>query len=719
MKAKYAKSVWQMSSVATAIALAAVTLVAGCGGGGSDSAASGGTNTATPAAATLTGTAATGGALANANVVVTNSTGNSPCVETAITTSALGTYTCTLKSGETAPFFVVVTDPTGNTAPLVSVTTTTPPAGTPLTLNATPLTTAILAQLASDGNPLTLVNAKTVDANALKAVTANVVAQLSSVLSAIGAPANYDPFATSISAATASGVGNTADQVLDVVTVSKDPATGQLRLGTVDGTPVPLATATGGGSTLPAPASNVSSLPQGAQALANALTACFALPASQRVLATDFTVPATQGGPKVTSLAPACQNIASDPSNAGGIAFLHNGYAFGQWIFSLLNSDAMTGAQFNVPEVMAFYPGSNTQVPTAVSAMSAPLPDQAVLNAKYVDANGNPGNIILMVRYIASGTSNAHPSKWWVVGNQQPVEVIDRLQVRRIEQVNPNFAGTSANSNSYSHFQTGIQFWINAKGPGSVNSNGSLSFARIKGPGLPTSGLVYIAPTGDSNEPTQVYMDVSNKTGTVPGTTRCSSSTTTYNCPNFWLARTAGLTGSAAATLATPPGSANNPVWAQPASDTLDPNPVVKGARYQVELFYGSQTTPDRVYSKTLLTDLVQATQAVNLPWNTAGNQTLAALNPSNAATNGVLSSLALDWAQNPSAQQIGGAAVTVDTKGTYSATTNVARGATSAVINLPNPQQVPALTSSGTRSVLFNYRMLDNSLKSMVYTYN
>jgi hypothetical protein len=709
MKATHAKNIWQMSSAATAIALAAVTLVAGCGGG-SDGAASSSTSTATPAAATLTGTAATGSALANANVAVTDGTGNSPCVETTITTSALGTYTCTLKSGETAPFFVVVTDPTGNTAPLVSVTTTTPPAGTPLTLNATPLTTAILAQLSSDGNPLTLVNAKTVDANALKAITANVVAQLSSVLSAIGAPANYDPFATSISAATSSGVGNTADQILDVVTVSKDPATGQLRLGTVDGTPVPLATATGGGSTLPAPASNVSTLPQGAQALANALTACFALPASQRVLGTDLAVPATQGGPKVTSMAPACQNIASDTSNAGGIAFLHNGYAFGQWFLGYLMSDSMTGATFSVPEVMAFYPAGSPSSPTY---------DTAILNTKFVDASGNPGNIIMLARYIASGTSSAHPSNWWVVGNQQPVEISDRLQVRRIEQVNPNFAGTSANSNSYSHFQTGIQFWINAKGPGSVNSNGNLSFARIKGPGLPTSGLVYIAPTGDSNEPTQVYMDVSNKTGTVPGTTRCSSIATTYNCPNFWLARTAGLTGSAAATLATPPGSANNPVWAQPASDTLDPNPVVKGARYQVELFYGSQTTPDLVYHKTLLTDLVQATQAVNLPWNTAGNQTLAVLNPSNSATNGVLSSVGLDWAQNPSAQQIGGAAITVDLKGTYSATTNVARGATSAVINLPNPQQVPALTSSGTRSVLFNYRMLDNSLKSMVYTYN
>lgn len=710
MKAAHAKSIWQLSSAATVIALAAVTLVAGCGGGGgSDSSASSGTSTVTPAAASLTGTAATGGALANANVVVTDSTGNSPCVETAITTSALGTYTCTLKTGATAPFFVVVTDPTGNTAPLVSVTTTTPPAGTPLTLNATPLTSAIVAQLSPDGNPLTLVNAKTVDANALKAVTANVVKQLSSVLSAIGAPANYDPFATSISAATPSGVGNTADQILDVVTVSKDPATGQLRLGTVDGTPVPLATATGGGSALPAPAANVSSLPQGAQALANALTACFALPTSQRVLGVDTSLPMTQGGPKVTSLAPACQNIASDTSNAGGIAFLHNGYAFGQLLYGYLVSDSMTGAKFSVPEVMAFYPAGSASSPTY---------DTAVLNNKYLDINGNPGNIIVLVRYVASGTSSAHPSNWWVVGNQQPVEISDRPLVRRVEQVNPNFTGTSANSNAYSHFQTGIQFSINAKGPGTVNGNGTLNFVRVTGPGLPTSGLVYVAPTGDSNEPDQWYMDVSNKFGVVPATTRCSNGgTATFNCPNFWFARTVGLTGSAATTLAAPRSDFSNPVWAQ-ASDTLDPTPVTKGSRYKVELFYGSQTTPDRVYYKSLITDLVQATQAVNLPWNTVGSQTLADLNPSNSATNGVLSSIAADWVQNPSAQQIASAAVTVDLKGTYSASTNVRRGATSVVI-APNLQQVPALTSTGTRSLLFNYRMLDSSMKSAVYTYN
>lgn len=694
----------------TATALAAALLVAGCGASDGASASSGG-GTVTPALATLTGTAATGSALPNANVAVTDSTGTSPCVETAITTTALGTYTCTLKSGETAPFFVVVTDPTGNTAPLVSVTTVTPPAGSPLTLNATPLTTAIVAQLSPDGNPLTVVSSKAVDANALKAVTANVVAQLAPVLNAIGAPSNYDPFATSISAATASSSGNTADQVLDIVKVSKDPSSGQFELSTVGSTtpPVPLATATSGGSPVQMPPANVSALTQGTQAMANALTACFALPTAQRAVTTDTTVPATLGGPTVTSLGTACQNIGSDTTNAGGIAFLHNGYAFGQWIYGLLTNDTMTGAQFSVPEVMAFYP----------AASSASGQDEAVLNLKYVDANGNPGNLITVAQFIASGVSSQHPSNWWLVGNQQPVDVVDRLQVRRIEQLNPNF---SASGNSYSHFQTGIQFAINAKGPGSVNGNGSLSFARVSGPGLPTSGIVYMAPD-PVYEPNLTTMDVSNKTGTIPGVSRCGNAAPpapqSYNCPNFWLARTVGLTGSAATTLAAPPSGSTNPVWAQASDAGVDPTQFKKGAKYKIELFYGSKTTPDTVYNKTLLTDLVQATAAVNLPWNTLGSQSLAELDPTNSATSGAQSSVTLDWVQNPSAQQIGGAAVTVDTHGSYSAQTPVPKGATSVVINLPSGQQVPALTTSGTRSLNFGYRMLDNSAKSAVYTYN
>ena len=653
----------------------------------------------------MTGTAATGSALPNGNVAVTDSAGNSPCVETAITTTALGAYTCTLKAGEAAPFFVVVTDPTGNSAPLVSVTTVTPPAGSPLTLNATPLTTAIVAQLSPDGNPLTVVSSKTVDATALKTVTANVVAQLASVLSAIGAPANYDPFGTSISAATASSSGNTADQVLDIVKVSKDPSNGQLQLSTVGSTapPVPLATASGGGSTLPAPAANVSTLTQGVQAMASALTTCFAQPVAQRAVATDTTVPANQGGATVTSFGAACQNIVSDTSNTGGIAFLHNGYNGGQWLYSLLTASTMTGAQFSVPEIIAFSP----------AASNASGQDEATVNIKYLDANGNPGNLITVARFIAAGASSAHASNWWLVGNQQPVDITAKTVIRRVEQFNPS-------SGNFSHFRNGVQFLINAAGPGSVISGkGTLSYAIVTGPGLPQAGLVFIPPVVSG----QVYMDLANKTGAIPTTYQCGNTSTTktptYNCPNFWISKTMGISGSAASQ----PVSANpsGVTWAQ-SGDNLDSTAVTKGVKYTIALFYGSNTnaaSPDLSIKKTLLTDLVAATQGINLPWNTPGSQSLAALDPTNSSLSGPLTSLTVDWVQNVSAQQIGGVAVTIDSAGTYSAQTAVPKGATSAVISLPSGQQVPALTTSTSRSLNFSYRMLDNSAKSTIYTYN
>ncbi|MGT2489757.1 hypothetical protein ACU4GD_02385 [Cupriavidus basilensis] len=99
----------------------------------------------------------------------------------------------------------------------------------------------------------------------------------------------------------------------------------------------------------------------------------------------------------------------------------------------------------------------------------------------------------------------------------------------------------------------------------------------------------------------QTYMDVSNKTGTVPVTAQCgnefSPPSPSYNCPNFWFSRTAASAASAASTLA---GNPPAWVWAQ-AADNADASKVVKGAKYRIELFHGTNTTPTYSYNKTLL----------------------------------------------------------------------------------------------------------------------
>lgn len=685
----------------TSVVLA--TLVA-CGGGGT-------VPIPPPAASTLSGVAATGAALANASVSITDSSSTSPCEESTITTSALGSYTCTLKAGKVAPFFVVVTDPTGDLPPLVSVQTTTPAPGAALTVNVTPLTTAIMAQLASDGNALTLVTSKTVNPVDLQKVIDNVVLQLANVLASIGAPPGYNPFTTSITAATALGTGNTADQVLDVVKVITDPATGKLALSTVsDPTPIVLATATTAGSAVATPSAGVSTLSQAAQIAAQAFTQCFALPVSQRVLTKDTTLTQAQGGPEVTDVAAACQNLTASTANSAGVRFVSNGYSAGQFFYGILTDDTMTGAKFSVPEIMAFYPADITQTPPAAGAY-----DQAILNIKYVDANSNPGNLITIARDIPASSSTTRPTTWWLVGNQQPADITLRTIFRRIEQLNPAVnIGTAPKR--ISTYQTGMQFLINPRGPGSVNAFGQvLSRVRVSGPGLPGNGaagtgLVFGTSTGAQNS-----MDLFNKSGVVTVGSigqQCGNSSTS-NCPNFWISRTAGLSGASATTLA---ANVVALTWAQPGDGT-DPALFVKGAKYKFELFYGTNTSPLNPYRKTLLSDLVPAIQGGNLPWNSLGPKSIAALDPSGSLA-GAQTALPVDWLQNIAAQQIGGVNAVFDSASlSFGPTKFVPRGALSAILDNTT---VPAFSATtANRTLLFNYRMLDNSNKSAAYQYN
>lgn len=669
-------------------------LLAACGGGSGGGGSTTDTATTTAQSAQIVGTAATGAALAFAPVSITNGAGASPCQEASITTSALGSYTCTLRAGETAPFFVVVTDPTGNTGALVSVTTTTPAAGTPLTVNATPLTTAIVAQLAGDGNALSVVNAKTVDATALQAVTTNVLAQLAPVLAAIGAGSGYDPFTTSITAATADNAGNTADQVLDIVKIVNDPATGQLAMTTVDNpTPVALATATVAGSTVPAPDANVSSLSQAAQIVAQKFTACFAVPSAQRVVSSDATILPENGGPEVNDVDPACHDFVADSTNAAGIDYVHNGYYAGQQFYGLLTSDTMTGAKFSVPEIVAYYARNPAAVAPAIDAY-----DRAIVNIRFLDANGNPGSVVTMAARIPGSSSAARNTEWWLVGNQQPVDVTIRTVTRRVEQLNAAVT-TGPRINT---FQAGIIVNVNAKGPGSTSPAGNLALARVKGPGLPVSGLVYKV-SADTNIAT---MDLFNATGSLTAGNACGGTT---NCPNYWIERTQGLTGTAATTLGSNPAGV---VWAQPAA-AVDASRFVKGAQYTVELFYGTNTgTADKSVKKTLLADMVRATAVVNLPWNTAGAQTLAALDPAGSLAGAT--SLTIDWLQNLSAPQIGGVLATATGTGGFGPAKGVPRGATSTVYS-----PVATFNSGTQRSILLSYRTSDGTSRTAQYSYN
>ena len=659
----------------------------------------------------LQGTAAVGRALANAQVSITDSAGAAACREASIVTTGTGSFVCTLKAGEAAPFFVTVIDPTGAVPPMASIAAQTPASGTPLVVNATPLTTAILAQLAADGNPLSIVNAHTVDAAALAQTTANVVAQLQPVLTSIAAPAGYNPFTTSITAASTAGAGNTADLVLDVVKVGTDAA-GRITLGTIDNPAgVAMASSTQTGTVLPAVSTDIAALSAKAQSLSAGFNQCFALTPAQRVLASDVTIPAARGGSTATSLAPACSSLF-DP------AYLHNGFIAGQAFYGALTSTAMTGAQFSVAEVMLLVPAAPGDLPY----------DAAVLNIRYVDASGNAGNFITVAANKGTGTAVAD---WLLYGNQQPVNTLLRASIRQQQQQAPVTQAPFSTSAPLSTYQTGIEFYIDKNGPGST----SLSAARVTGPGLPTAGIVLNRPTA-AFESQQSWLNIASKSGGSPAL--LATQPNNCNCDIFWLQRTQGITGAAATTVRNNPNGANANSsafldWAHPLdygaatgtpSDQYVPfAQFAPGARYKFELFYDGSATPTYTFSKTLLTRVVPATRGTFLAWNAPTPATLDALDPTHVLA-GAASSFSLAWAQNPAAEQVRLAQMFTGSGGTSVNQGNgisVARGVTSIAVPAPAGLQFPPLDASGNsyRTFQLSYRTFDNSLKLAIYRYN
>jgi hypothetical protein len=626
----------------------------------------------------LTGTAAVGAAFANGVVSITDSTGANACQEGSITTSLGGTYTCNLKGAATAPFFVVVTDPTGNFQPVVSVATAAPTGSQPLVVNATPLTTAILTVL-SNGDPLALVASGTIDTQALATITSQVVAQLAPVLSSVGADSTYDPFSTPIVAATSSNTGNSADAVLDVVTITTSGA--NVSLTTAGSTTsVPL----GSTQTVPPPSSSTLSLLDAQQAFASQMTQCFALPTSSRVLAADASVPLTSGGPTVTSMASACTAPVSTAANAG-VDFMHNGYSFGQLMYTLLNRDSMTGAAVSVPEAVLVIPGSGT------------TPDRAILNFRFVDNQGNPGNILMA----ASNLPNAPTPGWWLTGNQEPIDAYPRPAIRRVEELNPAAPASSGD------YQSGFTPVINALGPNGIVNGQPMNKVRLSGPGLPMNGLVFVAPT--PAEVNQRYMDLNDVNGALTTPGRCGG-VIPGNCPLFWMERTVSLADT---TTATNPASF---FWRQ-ASMTLTPGSPVKGALYTIEVFYGADTTPTFTYQKPLLSGVVPASQGANLQWNSLGPTSAQLLDPTNTTYNGTLSfTVTIDWLQNLLAEQIASATISTDYKGTVATSVQAAPGATS--LQFPSVN-TPPLGPNNSRLLLFGYRVLDGSAKSAMYKWN
>lgn len=297
--------------------------LAGCGGSDSStttgSTSTGGTTTipTTPSSVVLSGTAATGAALADAELKIFDATGAVVCE---VKTGSDGAYSCDLGTSPKPPFVLVATlDDTR----LVSVA---PDASTG-TVNITPLTNLIASTLSSNGDPQQLVDdikstPASVDAAKVKASVDRVMTALKPLLDALGTQGN--PITTAFKA---DGTGQ--DRLLDLLQVSVRPdgsganneVTVKAAPSASDSDPIRISFKSSDTTIAPLPTGSVSAESLGSDNVAvlvsdmlKRMTACYAVPLADRVT----------NGSNTGSMpnSPACTSLFLENDPAG---FLSNG----------------------------------------------------------------------------------------------------------------------------------------------------------------------------------------------------------------------------------------------------------------------------------------------------------------------------------------------------------------------------------------------------------
>lgn len=311
--------------------------LAGCGGSDSStttgSASTGGTTATggsttttggspttiptTPSSVVLSGTAATGAALADASLKIYDATGAVVCE---IKTGSDGAYSCDLGISPKPPFVLVATlDDTK----LVSIA----PDATTGTVNITPLTNLIASTLSSNGDPQQLVEdikstPASVDAAKVKASVDRVMTALKPLLDALGTQGN--PITTAFKA---DGTGQ--DRLLDLLQVSVRPdgsgANNEVTVKSApsasDSDPLRISFKSSDTTIAPLPTGSVSAESLGTDNVAvlvsdmlKRMTACYAVPLADRV---------TNGSSNGSMLkSPACTSLFVDNDPA---RFLSNG----------------------------------------------------------------------------------------------------------------------------------------------------------------------------------------------------------------------------------------------------------------------------------------------------------------------------------------------------------------------------------------------------------
>lgn len=417
-----------------ALAVMTVAVLAACGGGGGDS----GTTTSAGPAATVTGTAASGAFMAGAQVTVYDADGRTVGSKIA---DANGKYSFDVAAFR-APFVLVATgNAGGGQATYVSLLTTKPTGGASTVVNVSPLTTALAAMLAG-GDPLTLTNASLLNSKVSSTQLQQAIATLRSVLANITASAGldastFDPIATPL---TAQGQG--ADAVIDRVLVTltstgaKIASTGaQMTNGTVPEVVLTPASLGNPPAALPTPTESTNA--QTFETIRASLQGCFAAAPSARVSGS-------------TLLGACASAFASDYRN--------NSYSAAADLTALFSSTDMNNAVFQAPIVL--FNGKD-------DAGNA----TAFVRFPYVRADGTTSQLTRRVTNRA-GT-------WTLTGNQRNYEAAVTRRISKVVEQNPG-------NGNVSRYESALRVLLNPQ----VGDGMNVQLVRVKGPGLPTAGVV-------------------------------------------------------------------------------------------------------------------------------------------------------------------------------------------------------------------------------------
>lgn len=556
--------------------------------------------------------------MANATVTLTDSNGTTKIA----TAGDDGSYTLNV-TGLTAPFLLKASGTSGDSVKeYTALVLSAPQTGETATANVTPLTHALVTMVSSDGSsPKEFMDSsklKSVDAAKLAAALSHLQTALADVLANANLGSTFDPLKTPFKADRTSA----ADVLLDTIKVSvsdQGVALTNARVPVSDSgsgtsaSTVTIKSTSTPPAKLPPPTVDAAAL-TGLDAFVKDANACLALAPASRV---------SKDSNGIYTFLGACANVSGfDTAN-----YKAYGYNLNQLWGPRLLEQIPAASKLLTPEFLLFQDNGNKAL------------------VRLASASANGGRVYFEV------AAKTAAGNWVIVGNQRNYDASVGVRLMRQSDLSTNgwtipssythAADAGKNVGKFDAYTSRLSFSFNQSGP-----NGADVYAvRVKGPGLPASGIVL---SRSSSCGTSDYLAFYSNDGSLPVLSVTSSAMTTDKTSNTWTLDVAnfgnaykgsdfynqyrGLTSTGSPSIST--------------SNTVTPKEAVnlagipEFALYTWEVFKTTSVTPD-TFTSRIITRPLAASEGSKQAWATFNPSALAYLDPNQTAE---LTSATLSW---------------------------------------------------------------------------